>query len=295
MKIALGGGGSKGIAHIGVLKALEHSGHRIAALAGSSMGGLIWAIYLAGNSPDEIEARFGDSDYRNLFRRDRDEKDSLLGLNGVKNLLEDLLADLAFSDLSIPFAVTAVDLIASQEIVLSEGRLVDAMLATIALPGVFPPKAWGEYLLVDGGLSNPIPVSVARSLAPGLPVIAVALSGKPEAHREIPGTRYLGPLPALERVSRTRFGQAFTVFTRSISISGRLLTELRLRMEKPDLIISPDVEHIGVLDRVDVGHVVKLGEEAAEKGLPALEAQRPWTDKIIERLNSLKLFRKDQS
>ena len=81
-----------------------------------------------------------------------------------------------------------------------------------------------------------------------------------------------------------------------MSISGgRLLTELRLNMEKPQLVIRPDVEHIGVLDRVDVRQIAKLGEEAAEKQLPTLKAKRSRSDKIIERLNPLNLFGKDES
>ena len=295
ISLALGGGGSKGNAHIGVLKAIECSGHQIAALAGTSVGGLIGAIYLAGNRPEEIEEHFSKSDYRNLFRRDHEANDSLFGLKGVKILLEELLADRHFADLPIPFAVTAVDLLTGQEIVLSEGRLTDAVLATIALPGIFPSRAWGDYLLVDGGLINPVPISVARALAPNLPVVAVALSRKPEAHRVIPKTSLLGPLPALDRISRFRLAQAFNVFTRSMSISGRLLTELRLNLEKPELIIRPDVDHIGLLDSVDVSEVARLGEEAAEMQLPALNAQRSWVDKIAERLKPRNLFRRNLS
>lgn len=292
ISLALGGGGSKGNAHIGVLKVLERSGHHIAALAGTSVGGLIGAIYLAGNSPELIEQRFSQSDFRNLFRRDGESNDSLLGLKGVERLLDEMLADRSFSDLAIPFVVTSVDLITGQEIVLNQGRLVDAILAAIALPGIFPSRKWGEYVLVDGGLINPVPVSIARSLAPGLPVIAVTLSRKPEANREIPKTSPLGVIPALDRISRFRLGQAFNVFTRSMSISGRLLTELRLSIEKPEYLIRPKVDHVGLLDQVDVPEIVKLGEEAALKLLPALNGSHSWLNRMFQRVNPRKWFSK---
>jgi len=285
ISLALGGGGSKGAAHIGVLKVLERSGHKIKALAGTSIGGLIGAVYLAGNSPEYIESRFSESDFRDLFRRGNGSDNSLLGLKGVNNLLDEILADRVFSDLPIPFAVTSVDLISGRELILNQGRLVDAILAAIALPGIFPSRKWGDYLLVDGGLINPIPVSMARSLAPRVPVVAVALSRKPEANREIPKTNPLGAMPALDRISRFRLGQAFNVFTRSMSISGRLLTELRLSIEKPEYLIRPEVDHVGLLDKVNVPEIVSLGEEAALNQFPITSGSNWWLNRIARRLN----------
>lgn len=295
LALALGGGGAKGSAHIGVLRASERAGHEIGALAGTSIGGLIGAVYLAGNSLDDIEERLADAEYRRLFRRGPDAGNSLLGLAGVTELLSDALGERSFDDLAVPFAVTAVDLVTGQEVILRQGRLLDAILATIALPGIFPPRIWGEYELVDGGLSNPVPVSLARSLAPGLPVVAVVLSKPPKAHRELPDKNPLAPLPVLERIPKFRLAQAFNVFARGLAISGRLLTELRLDLEKPELIIRPDVDHIGLLEQVDVHAVVKLGEEAAEKQLPFLAARKSWANKLGENLKKLNPFRKSDS
>lgn len=293
ISLALGGGGSKGNAHIGVLRVLEELGFSLAAMAGSSIGGLIGAVYLVGNSPDAIENRLADTEFRRLFRRGPEARNSLLGLAGVAELLTETIGEATFADLPIPFGLTAVDLKSGREIVLKKGRLLDAVFATIAVPGIFPPREIGPYELVDGGISNPVPVAIARSLAPRVPVVAVALSSPPTAKTPLPETNLLGPLPGIERISRFRLTQAFNVFSRAITVSGRLLTELRLESEKPDLIIRPDVDHIGLLDRVDVHAVVKLGEAAARASLPALMDKVSWADRISAKLSGLRnLFRK---
>lgn len=268
--LALGGGGSKGNAHLGVLRALERENIRVDSLAGSSMGGLIAALYAAGYTSAELEDRFASLERQALFRRGRDVRNALMGLNGVEKMLNEALGESTFEDLPIPLGLTAVDLITGQEIVLSSGRVVDAVLATIAIPGVFPTRLMNGYELVDGALSNPVPVEIARSLAPKVPVVASVLGRAPEPDREIPVTKALGPMPLLDRVSNHRLAQAWNVFTRSIGISGRLLAELRMAVEKPDVIIRPDVDHIGVMDDVDVHELVQLGEDAATAALPEI-------------------------
>jgi NTE family protein len=270
--LALGGGGARGNAHLGVLRALERADIRVAALAGSSMGGLVAALYAAGFSAAELEERFAASERKTLFRRGRDVGNALMGLDGLSALLAETLGEVTFEDLPIPLALTAVDLITGQEVILNNGPVVDSVLATIAIPGVFPTRHMNGYELMDGALSNPVPVELARSLAPRLPVVACVLSQPPQPGREIPYTHALGATPLLDRVSGHRLMQAWSVFTRSIGISGRLLAELRMGIENPDVIIRPDVDHIGWLDDVDVHELVKLGERAAMEAMPELHA-----------------------
>ncbi|MQC26674.1 MAG: hypothetical protein DWG76_04380 [Chloroflexi bacterium] len=185
-----------------------------------------------------------------------------------------------------------MDLITGQEIILRQGRVKDAVMATIAVPGIFPPQTWGEYELVDGGMSNPVPVSVARGLAPGLPVVAVVLSKPPEQGVELPFTNPLSPIPVLERISRLRLAQAFNTFARSVLAGGRLLTEMRLAVEKPEVIIRPDVDHVGLLERVDVHEIVQFGEEAARRQLGEITALEGWPSKMVGRLNLDRFFKR---
>jgi NTE family protein len=154
--------------------------------------------------------------------------------------VENGLADKTFNDVRCPLALTAVDLGSGSEVVLTEGRLVDAVLATIALPGIFPPRADGETRLIDGGVIDPVPVRPARSLHAG-PVVAVVLSSKPGAP---PGPSAFEVVPALAVFSQMRVGQALQVFGRSVEIASRLFTDLRLQMDDPEVVVRPEVQGI---------------------------------------------------
>ena len=174
--LALGGGGAKGHAHIGVIRQLEKEGFRIKGIAGSSFGGLVAVYYALGYSPDQIEDMFSLPDQALLYGHLPGEAPSLLGLAGATNLLEGSLSDRTFADLKLPCVLTAVDLKSGNEVIFSKGRLVDAILASIAMPGLFPARYIGDQELVDGGVLDPVPVAPARALAPKLPVVAVVLT-----------------------------------------------------------------------------------------------------------------------
>jgi NTE family protein len=272
INLALGGGGSKGNAHIGVLRVLEREGFRIRAIAGTSAGGMAASAYAAGYRPDELEEVMVNVDQRSLFGFHFGGEPSLLGVVGITDVMTKLLGDKEFSDLKIPCALTAVDLRTGNEVVLQEGRVLDAVLATIAIPGIFPPKIWDEYKLVDGGVLDPVPVSIVREISPveDLPIVAVSLTSNPTQQSQIPA---IGPKAAeviLSRIARLRVSKAFEIFLHSLDIGMSSITEMRLQLDAPDVIIRPDVSHIGYLDVVDVKELVKLGEAAAESVLSEL-------------------------
>lgn len=280
--LALGGGGAKGNAHIGVLRVLEQEGFRVRGIAGTSFGGIVACFYAAGYSPDEIEKLFGEVDQSRLYDRENEYSPSFLGLGRVRQWLKRTLGDKKFEETRIPCAVTAVDMRSSREILITEGPLRNGILCTIALPGIFPSFIKEGLELVDGGLLNPVPVSAARSLQPSLPVVAVTLTsplGNPPRSVSLPFLDGL-PTPIAKRISHLRVTQALDVFMRSIDIGGRQIAELRFKLERPDVIIRPDVENIGVLDDVDVGSVAALGERAAMESLPDLRRVTTWTARL---------------
>ncbi|NOY99886.1 MAG: hypothetical protein GXP40_11925 [Chloroflexi bacterium] len=285
--VALGGGGAKGNAHIGVLRRLEKEGYHIRAVAGTSAGGLVAALYAAGYSPDEIEAIYSAVDQTKLYARRPNEGPALLGLAGVDQWLDEVVGERTFAGLRIPCALTAVDINSTCEVILQKGRLKDAMLATIALPGIFPPHRVDGHELVDGGVLDPVPVSVACSLAPDLPVVAVVLSSPvgPTTSYQLP-VSLPGVIPdsIVKRLTRMRITQAFNIFLHSVEIGNRLMAELRLEADDPDVIIRPDVKHINLLDRVDVHEVARLGEEAVEKALPDLKRAVAWHSRLRRQL-----------
>jgi NTE family protein len=280
--LALGGGGAKGNSHIGVIRRLQNEGFKIDAVAGTSFGGIVAVFYALGYSPDEIEEMFASLDQAQLYGYSPDAGPSLLGLAGATRWFQEVIGERTFDDLKIPCALTAADLKSGRRIILSEGSLVDAILATIAIPGIFPAKHIGDLELVDGGTLDPVPVAIARFLAPKLPVIAVVLT----MPMEVPAQTWKIPLPnyiprnLLERLGKLRYTQALDVFLRSLDMVTRAVTEYRLEVDKPEIIIRPQVTDIDILERVDVHGVVKKGEEAVEAILPDLNRLFTWQHRL---------------
>lgn len=283
--LALGGGGAKGNAHIGVMRVLERNGFNIRAIAGSSAGSLWGSLYAFGYTPDEIQHQVAFATANAIFTRSPDDLDSWMGLRGVRAVLKEALGDATFDDLRIPFAATAVDLKTAEHIVMRTGKLVEAVLASISVPGVFPPFPKDGRLLIDGGIMDPVPVGVARSLLPGLPVVAVVLSPPLAAWQANQRPRLLDSLPfILKYVSVFRFSKALNLLMQGIDISGALLSEMLLLADPPDAIIRPDVRGIGLLDFGTSEQVVAQGMAAAERALPELNRAVSWPETLRRRL-----------
>jgi NTE family protein len=284
--LALGGGGAKGNSHIGVLRRLEKEGFKIRSVAGTSFGGIVAILYAAGYSPDEIQSTFEAVDQARLYGRDAEDGPSLLGLAGARKWLDQVVGAKTFADLKIPCAVTAVDVNSGGEVIISEGRLKDAVLATIALPGIFPAHRLNQWRLMDGGVLNPVPVSVARMLSPWLPVVAVILNDPLDK----PVRSYAIPMPSLlprsiaDRISHMNFAQSLDIFMRAVDVSSRAVAHLRLELDAPDVVIRPHVHHIGLLDKVVVADTAKLGEQAVEEVLPQLWQAVSWRRRLGKKI-----------
>ncbi len=281
ISLALGGGGAKGNAHIGIIRRLEQEGFRIRAVAGTSFGGIVAALYALGKTPDQIEELFSKVDQSRLYGHAAGEGSSLLGLAGASKLFDEVFGATTFDDLSLPCGLTGVDLKSACEVILTEGLVRDALLATIALPGIFPPRRILDWELVDGGTLDPVPVSVARMLAPNLPVVAVALTtpvGAPAQTFEMSIPHLPGVI--MRRITRLRPAQALDIFMQAIDIGSRQMTELRLEADDPEIVIRPAVHHIQLLDKVDVREVAKLGEQAVDAILPDLRRVTAWPARL---------------
>ena len=166
-----------------------------------------------------------------------------------------------------------------------EGRVVDAVLATIAIPGIFPPRQFSNYCLVDGGVLDPVPVALARWLSPATPIVAVCLTPAPDKWTQLPEFRIPAtspiPRPIMEQFAKLRVAQAFQIFYKSIDTTSRMLAELRMQIDKPEVIIRPDVSHFGILDEVkDIHEIVALGEASAEAALPQIRQALTWSNQL---------------
>lgn len=274
ISLALGGGGAKGLTHIGVIRSLEREGFRIRAVAGTSFGGLVAAFHAAGYGARQIEDLYAAVDQHVFFGGASRGGAALYDLSGASEWLTLTLDDRTFEDCSVPCAVTAANLDTGHEVIISRGLLREAVLAAIAFPGVFPPQEWEGQRLIDGAVIDPVPVANARALAPGIPVVAVVLSlpaAPPSRRLSLPVTEHL-PRIITRGLAKTRIGRVWAVFMRSVDIGSRQLAELQLRLQQPDVVIRPAVEHIGLFDRVDVRSTTCLGDAAVEAALPELRA-----------------------
>ena len=283
ISLALGGGGVRGIAHIGVLRTLEKHGFKIKAISGTSAGGLVGAVYAAGFSTEKIEARVNEMNENRSFGRKSHDHPSLLGLSGITEILMDMLGDTTFSELKIPFAATAVSLYTGKEFILRRGKVIDAVLATIAVPGIFPSQEIGGRVLVDGGVMDPVPVQVARWMRPDLPVVAVMLHKTPDGFtQELPPITL--PIPGsttiIEHLTKLRPVQAFQIFAQSIEVASKHLTELSLRLYQPEVIITPHVGQYNILQEVPLDELIQEGTIAAEETISEIRSKGNWMRRI---------------
>lgn len=171
--LALGGGAARGLAHVGVLQVLEEAGVPVHCIAGTSVGALVGAAYAAGTDSGRLEEMANTMRWRRIARPIW-PRNGLVSFARLEALMIDLIGDLSFDDLQAPCAAVATDLETGQAIVLQEGRVAPAVRASCSVPGFVAPVEMDGRLLTDGGISNNLPISVARDLG-GEVVIAVDL------------------------------------------------------------------------------------------------------------------------
>lgn len=176
--LALGGGSARGLAHVGVIQVLEAYNIPIDIIAGTSIGSVVGSLYAAGASIDQLEeAALSMKKSKTLFLIDLALPHSgLISGKRIEEMLNDLaLEDKTFDDLKIPFAAVATDVESGAEVILNQGKVIDAVRASIAIPGIFTPVKYQDYFLVDGGIVDPVPVDVVQKMGADI-IIAVSLA-----------------------------------------------------------------------------------------------------------------------
>jgi NTE family protein len=270
--LVLGGGGARGLAHIGILKVLQREQIPIDVISGTSMGGIVGAMHAVGLSPDQMEAEATKrGDIGQIFKMIDLQLigSGLVGGKRIKKMLVEMLgAETTFADLRLPFAVIATDYNSGREVVLKEGNVADAVRATMSVPGVFEPVEIGGYKLLDGGVLDNVPVGVARSLG-AEKVIAVDVL--PNFRLNEPGKDPVVPPLKTKKVPKA-YRQLWHVELVMISA----LTEFRLKESAPDVIIRPDLP-------VDMDLLLSFDrpQEAIECGVQAAEAALPQIRKLL--------------
>ncbi len=286
--LVLSGGAALGLAHVGVLKALEEQGIRVDAIAGTSMGAVIGGLYASGYKIDELEKLALDIDWQEAlsddppredipFRRKQDDRDFLvrqklsfrddgsLGLplgviqgQNLSLLLESLLAHSSdirdFDKLPIPFRAVATDIVNGDKVVFRKGHLPQVIRASMSIPAVFAPVEINGQLLVDGGMVDNIPVDVAREM--GVDRVIVVDIGTP-----------LRPRKQLTTV--------FDILNQSTTLMTRSNSEVQLASLTPDdILIQPALSSIGATDFGRSQDIISAGYRATQALAPRLAELR---------------------
>jgi NTE family protein len=175
--LALGGGSARGLAHVGVIQVLEAYHIPIDIITGTSIGSVVGSLYAAGASIDQLEdAALSIKKSTTFFLMDPTIPHS--GLISGKRIVKELnilgLEDKTFDTLNIPFAAVATDIKSGAKVILNQGNVIDAVRASISIPGVFTPVKYQDYYLVDGGVVDPVPVDVVQKMGADI-IIAVSL------------------------------------------------------------------------------------------------------------------------
>jgi NTE family protein len=282
--LALGSGSARGWAHVGVVRALERAGVSADIVCGTSMGALVGAAYAAG----DIE-RF-DGWVRGLTWQqvmalvDLRMSGGLIQGARLVEFFRSRVQDRTIESLPRTFACVATELTSGREIWLQHGRLVDAVRASVALPGLLAPYVIDERLLVDGGLVNPVPVSVCRALGADV-VIAVDLNWDLVGRRnQVPDAVKTAGGPAENGILESIFAKfrqprtldapenpsMLDVLTTSLNIMQVRITQSRLAGEPADVLIRPRLSGIAAMDFHRGAVAAAEGERATEQALPTI-------------------------
>ncbi len=281
--LALGGGGVRGLSHIGVLHILEQEGVKINLIVGTSAGSLIGGAYASGQSPREIQTKidtylispeFDDSSLKSIgisfspapktslqkaqfylmnryYLMRAFFRPSLLPAEDFKSLINYLLPDIDIKDTRIPFYAVATDLITGKEVIISKGSLREAVLASSSVPGAIEPVRQGDKLLADGAIISSVPVRAARELGADI-VIAVMVG------RDLPIAKSDDVDTATE------------IIYRAGEITSNRLEEVELA--GADVVIRPQVGDLHWADFARSGDLVKKGENACRESLDRINA-----------------------
>ncbi len=276
--IALGTGAARGLAHIGVLKVLQNEGIPIDFLSGTSMGALVGGCFAAGLPLEELERLALEIDAKKVrsYFSPSFTRHGIAHGNTVEDILRDIIGDIDFKDLKIPLSVMCTDLITGKEVILSEGSVIKALRASISLPVIFTPVKHNGYLLVDGGLVDPLPVSaVAKMGADKIIAIDVTrnieksiMMAKPPRYDKV---RSLFSWWKGDRKEKSEWTPGmFQVMLQTIKVMEAKLTELQLAEEKVDVLLKPALDHILFLDFKKSGELIRHGEEVTRLALPEI-------------------------
>lgn len=295
--LALGGGGARGLAHVGVLEILAEHDIPIRAVVGTSIGAEIGAFLAAGVPVADIRRLATGMDWKSTLRLFMPEfgRPGIFNDSGIRAFLSPHMEGKPIDALPMPYAAVATDLIDGSQVLLTEGPLLDAVCASIAMPGLLPPVKRDGRLLADGGLVNLVPFDIARSHFGG-PVVAVAVHPGVFGMRQDPSedNAWSSRLNELLQLGWTRKlpqlhiwltqlknslqddepadPSAFSTYNRAMDISRAEITRMREQLAPPDVMIRPEVSGIGMFEFYRAKEALAAGRQAALQAVDRIRA-----------------------
>jgi len=260
--LALSGGAARGLSHIGVLQVLQQEGIPIDIIAGTSAGAVMGAVYASGQDTSKMIEHALDAGWKRMapLIDPSFPKTGFLKGKKITRLLSTYIGgNIRFSDLKIPFACVATDIDTGEEIVINSGLVLEALRASISIPGIFTVvKREGRHL-VDGGLTTPVPVNVVKRMGADF-IIAVNVNPAVTAR--------MGKSSKV-RIEARKEPNIFQIIMQSIYITTYSIAQHSL--EGADIVIEPDLAHIGPGDFHKAGELIDQGQQAARKAIPEIK------------------------
>ena len=298
LALALGGGVARGWSHIGVLQALDEAEIPVKRIAGTSIGALVGACYLAGRLPELEEFARSLTPRRILGFLDISLRGTGL-ISGYKlaERMAEHLGDVRLEDLERPMVCVATEINTGHEIWLTQGPMIDAIRASYALPGIFEPVKLGSRVLVDGALVNPVPVSACRALGAHM-IIAVSLNGdafgpigssheidmndndEPTIDPFELASQSLNKLRPDRLLIQSMMGKhkpgeapkMGSVMMSTLNIVMDRISRSRLAGDPPDVFVAPRIGHIGMLEFTKADELIERGYRAMQHEIPLIKS-----------------------
>lgn len=258
--LVLGGGAARGLAHIGVLKVLEKYGISIHVIVGTSMGAFIGGAYADGMSPYEMEEIATMANKKTLARMFSlaISFSGLIDGKKIEEFLKTVLGEKNIEELEKKFACVATDILTGEEIIINEGPLVEAIMASISIPAIFTPVYHNNRFLVDGGIVNPVPVNVAKEMEANMVIAVNVIPPFPPGFKRKKEKRG-------EEEDKKSPPNIISILLNMINIFEEEIIKLRLEKDKPDFLIEPDISNIKPREFFRAKEAIKAGEEETEK------------------------------
>jgi NTE family protein len=255
--LALGGGAARGLAHIGVLKVLEDEGIPIDMIAGTSMGAIIGAFYAHTRDVKlitDLAVEMGKQRIR-FFTDLTIPRTGILRWKWVEDRLKKIIGGVSFEDLKIPFFCVAVDIDNGEEITLNQGPVWDAVRASATVPIALSIKPWQGRYLVDGGVSNPVPVNVLKRMGADFVIAVNVLHNTASIDEKQPGRR--------------REHSLFSIMAKTVYILSYRMVGTSL--EEADVVIEPDLKDITFTDFQRAEECIESGARMAQVTIPEIK------------------------